>query len=155
MINYSIAVQSTKPGTKTADIKETKAYGKAQISEIMTLQDFSRHIASHGCVYKRADVQAILILMVDCLREMLLDGKKVQLGDLGSFSVGIVTNGATTAAAFNENNIKDVKLNWSRGTLFKNLIEDAVFNQVASRSEQEKGLAEDKKQETIIKTGFE
>jgi len=39
MIDYSIAVRSTKPGTKTADIKETKAYGVTQLSEIMTLGD--------------------------------------------------------------------------------------------------------------------
>ena len=27
MINYSIAIMGTKPGTKKADILETKAYG--------------------------------------------------------------------------------------------------------------------------------
>ena len=33
MINYSIVIMSTKPGTKKADIVETKAYGSTQISD--------------------------------------------------------------------------------------------------------------------------
>ena len=32
MINYSIVIKGTKPGTKTEDITETKAYGVVQIS---------------------------------------------------------------------------------------------------------------------------
>ena len=155
MIDYSIAVRSTKPGTKKADVKETKAYGVAQISEIITLNEFAKHIAEHGSVYSRADVQALLILMTDCLREMLLQGKKVQLGDLGDFSVSIKSAGSTTASGFNSNFIKAVKVNWSQGVLFRNLIDDAEFRQVASREEQQKALNEDKRQETIIKVGLE
>ena len=55
----------------------------------MTLDKFCYHIASHGCVYSRADIQAILILAVDCLREQLLNGQQIQMGDLGVFSNSI------------------------------------------------------------------
>ena len=48
MINYSIVIRGTKPGTKTEDITETKAYGVAQISENLTINDFAKHIAEHG-----------------------------------------------------------------------------------------------------------
>ena len=89
MIDYSIAVRSAQPGTKKEDVTVTKAYGVAQISEIMTLADFAKHISTHGCVYGRADVQAILIMMADCMREQLLEGKKIQLGPLNLFLIFI------------------------------------------------------------------
>ena len=136
MIDYSIAVRSAQPGTKKEDVTVTKAYGVAQISEIMTLPDFAKHISTHGCVYGRADVQAILIMMVDCMREQLLEGKKIQLGDLGAFGISLTSEGAETAEKFTANNIKAVNVIWDRGPLFMNLREDAEFRVVASRKAQ-------------------
>ena len=119
MINYSIVIRGTKPGTKTEDITETKAYGVAQISENLTINDFAKHIAEHGTLYSRDVIQGVLIKMVDCMRELLLEGKKIQLGELGSFGVSLSTKG-----------------------------EDAVFNLVPSRKAQEDAVAEAKRQET-------
>ncbi len=149
MIDYSIAIRSSKPGTKSSDITETKAYGVAQISEILTLNDFAKHIAQHGTLYGRDVIQGVLVKMVDCMRELLLEGKKIQLGELGSFSVGLSTTGATTAALFTADNIKKVNVNWDRGKEFTNLIEDAVFNLVPSRKAQDAAVAEAKQQETL------
>lgn len=56
MINYSIAMMSN-PSQKE-DPKRT--YGVAQYAEKMTLDQFSEHISSHGCVYDADDVKAIL-----------------------------------------------------------------------------------------------
>ena len=140
MIDYSIAVRSAQPGTKKEDVTVTKAYGVAQTSEVMTLPDFSKHISSHGSVYSRADVQAMLILTVDCLREQLLEGKKIQLGDLGAFSISLRTKGAESPEKFNANNIKAVNVVWERGPQFMNLRNDAEFNLVPSRGAQAEAL---------------
>ena len=48
MINYSIYIAGSKPGTKKADIKETKAYGTSQIHEALSFDDFCQHIADHN-----------------------------------------------------------------------------------------------------------
>ena len=149
MINYSIVIRSTTPGVKTEDITETKAYGVAQISEILSINDFAQHIAQHGSLYGRDVIQGVLVKMVDCMRELLLEGKKIQLGELGSFSVGLSTKGAPTAALFTAENIKKVNVNWDRGKLFENLIEDATFQLVPSRKAQEDAVAEAKRQETL------
>ena len=61
MINYSIVIRGTKPGTKTEDITETKAYGVAQISENLTINEFAKHIAEHGTLYSRDVIQGVLI----------------------------------------------------------------------------------------------
>ena len=70
------------------------------------------------------------------MREMLLEGKKIRLGDLGDFSLLLGSKGAETADKFTAQNINQVKVQWEPGKEFKNLIDDAEFNLVASRSAQ-------------------
>jgi len=102
----------------------------------MTIEKFAKHITSHGSVYSRADISAILYMAVDCMREMLLEGKKIRLGDLGDFSLLLASKGAETADKFTAQNITNVKVQWEPGQQFKNLLDDAEFNLVASRSAQ-------------------
>ena len=70
------------------------------------------------------------------MREMLLEGKKIRLGDLGDFSLLLASKGAETADKFTAQNITNVKVQWEPGQQFKNLLDDAEFNLVASRSAQ-------------------
>ena len=117
-----------------------KTFAVAQYSEVMTIEKFAKHISSHGCVYSRADICAILYMAVDCMREQLLEGKKIRLGDLGDFAVSLSSKGAADASTFTAQNITDVKVFWEPGAQFKNLITDAEFNLVASRAAQAKVL---------------
>ena len=118
--------------------EERRAFAVAQYAEVMTIEKFAKHIATHGCVYSRADISAILYMAVDCMRELLLDGKKVRLGDLGDFSVSLSSRGAADAQSFTAQNITDVKVIWDAGGEFKTLLADAEFNLVASRAAQAK-----------------
>lgn len=102
-------------------------------SQVMTLDKFCYHIASHGCVYSRADIQAILILAVDCLREQLLNGQQIQMGDLGVFSNSIRSLGAHSMAEFTVDNITEVNVLWAPGVRFNNLRQDAEFQLVPTR----------------------
>lgn len=165
MINYSNVKRSVNANLleinqAKARIKEAKAKGEtpkqadvelvntevqktfavAQYSEVMTIEKFAKHISSHGCVYSRADISAILYMAVDCMREQLLEGKKIRLGDLGDFAVSLSSKGAAEASTFTAQNITDVKVFWEPGAQFKNLITDAEFNLVASRAAQAKVL---------------
>ena len=127
MINYSIAILSSKPGTKKADIKETKAYGMAQSSGNVDINGFARHIANHGCVYSRGDIVGLLTQAVDCLKELLLEGKRVKLGDLGDFQARLKSKGAKTTDDFNASYIEAVNVSWEPGKLFRNLRSEATF----------------------------
>ena len=104
----------------------------------MTIEKFAKHITSHGSVYSRADISAILYIAVDCMREMLLEGKKIRLGDLGDFSLLLTSKGAEDADKFTAQNITGVRVQWEPGQEFKNLRDEAEFNLVAraSRSAQ-------------------
>ena len=100
MINYSIAIMGTKPGTKKENITETKAYGVAQVSEVIDINAFAKHIANHGSVYDKGDIVGLLTIAVGCLRELMLEGKRVKLGDLGDFQPRLRTTGAVTTDDF-------------------------------------------------------
>ena len=116
--------------------EKQNAFAISQYTDVMTIEKFAKHITSHGSVYSRADISAILYMAVDCMREMLLEGKKIRLGDLGDFSLLLSSKGAETADKFTAQNITSVKVQWEPGQQFKNLLDDAEFNLVASRSAQ-------------------
>ena len=161
MINYSIVMRSVNanlleinqaksrinqakqegknPEKKDLDLVKTEkqnAFAISQYTDVMTIEKFAKHITSHGSVYSRADISAILYMAVDCMREMLLEGKKIRLGDLGDFSLLLGSKGAETADKFTAQNITQEKVQWEPGKEFKNLLDDAEFNLVASRSAQ-------------------
>lgn len=143
MINYSIAMMGNP--AKPDDPK--KAYGVAQYTEKMTLEKFSEHISDHNNVYDAEDVQAILGKAVKCLREMLLAGKKVELGKLGEFYVTLQGKGTETANKYNPDIcVEKVNVVWVPGKSFENLKENAVFNIVANRDEQRAAIRRAKAQ---------
>ena len=161
MINYSITARAVNPNFfeinqaktrinqakaegKTPDPKDealvetvvTNYFATAQYTEVMTIEKFARHIADHGTTYSRADIMAILYMAVDCMREQLLEGKKIRLGELGDFSLSLSSKGAETAEKFSSQNIQRVTVCWEPGSEFRNLLADAEFNLVATRSAQ-------------------
>ena len=81
------------PVDKTA---APKAYAKAQANEVMTFRNFTQHIADHGG-YSRGKVKGIVSDMCACLVEMLLQGKKVQLDELGDFWLSLTCEGAESS----------------------------------------------------------
>ena len=122
MINYSIAMRGVNSNLfeinqakkrineakakgevpKQADLdlvatEVQKAFAVAQYAEVMDIEKFAKHISSHGSVYSRADISAILYMTVDCMREQLLEGKKIRLGNLGDFSILLSSKGAEDA----------------------------------------------------------
>ena len=94
MINYSIYIASSKPGTKKADITDTKAYGASQMNEKISFDAFCKHIADHNSPFSKGTIQGILTDAVACLKEELLSGNRVVLGDLGTFSIELCTKPA-------------------------------------------------------------
>ena len=145
--------EGKQPQTADTELVKTevqKAYAIAQYSEVMNIEKFARHISTHGCVYSRADISAILYLAVDCMREQLLEGKKIRLGDLGDFSINLTSKGADSAEKFSSQNITGVNVIWEPGMEFKSLFADAEFNLVASRSAQAALLKAIKAGQTVV-----
>ena len=149
MINYSIAIMGTTPGTKKESITETKAYGTAQVHEVLDLDKFCAHIADHNCPFSKGAIKGVLTDAVSCLREQMLAGNKVNLGDLGSFYPELQSEGAVTTDDFSVDNIKAVNICWLPSKSFKNLRQDAEFQLVPSRAAQSDAIEVVKNTDTI------
>lgn len=105
---------------------------------MVTLSQLSKHISQHGSPYTRDVIVGVITSAVDCLRELLLEGHKVQLGDLGSFYVTLSSEGVEDAAKFNpQQHITKVNVRWDSSEYFDNLRPEAQFQMVLTRKEQQ------------------
>lgn len=102
-----------------------KWYGKAVHDRTVDFEDFVTHMSEHNLPYSRGVIHGVLLDMLSCMQELVLDGKSVRLGELGLFSIGMSTTPAATAQEFTSANIKGVHLNvrntktWSNQELRK------------------------------------
>ena len=118
MIDYSVYMM-----VPTFSKDETpKAYARSQVSDIWSLEQFAKHIADHYGVYSRGTVKGVISDMCECLVEQLLNGNKIQLGELGTFGVSIRSEGAESIEKFTSKNIKAVNILFTPGEDFENLI---------------------------------
>ncbi|MCQ2285129.1 MAG: DNA-binding protein [Bacteroidales bacterium] len=118
-----------------------KAYAQAQYHGVMTLTDFAKYLSNRSSLYSRSDVIGILSLAVDGLRDALLNGQKVQLGEMGNFYVSLKSNPTNSLEEFNSAiNIKQVKVKWEPTAVFSDLRNDAQFNFVAPRDKMSQFL---------------
>ena len=118
--------------------------------ECMSFTKFVNHIAQHNGVFSRGTVKGVLCDACSCIVEQLLEGKKIQLGELGNFWISLTSNGAETMEDFSASNIKEVNIIFTPGEDFENLRNKAEFNLVASRIAQAATLKTEKTGGTLV-----
>ena len=91
----------------------------------MNFEEFVDHISSHNSPYSRGTVHGVMMDMLDCLKELILDGKSVRLGDLGLFSIGMSSRGEVSRDKVTSASVEGIHLlvkntkNWSNSELKK------------------------------------
>ena len=91
----------------------------------MNFEEFVDHISSHNLPYSRGTVHGVMMDMLDCLKELILDGKSVRLGDLGLFSIGMSSRGEVSRDKVTSASVEGIHLlvkntkNWSNSELKK------------------------------------
>ena len=91
----------------------------------MNFEEFVDHISSHNSPYSRGTVHDVMMDMLDCLKELILDGKSVRLGDLGLFSIGMSSRGEVSRDKVTSASVEGIHLlvkntkNWSNSELKK------------------------------------
>ena len=121
-----------------------KAYAKNQVTKVMTFDEFVKHISDHNGVFTRGTVKGVVSDTCSCLVEMLLNGHKVQFGELGTFGLSITCEPAESLTKFTADNIKAVNILFTPGKDFENLRSKAEFVPVASRAAQTATLKAEK-----------
>ena len=110
----------------------------------MNFEEFVDHISSHNSPYSRGTVHGVMMDMLDCLKELILDGKSVRLGDLGLFSIGMSSRGEVSRDKVTSASVQDIHLlvkntkNWSNSEL-KKLCKNTAYD---ARGGEEDGGAE-------------
>ena len=127
-----------------------KAYAKNQVTKVMTFDEFVKHIADHNGVFTRGTVKGVVSDTCSCLVEMLLNGYKVQFGELGVFGISLTCEPADSLDKFTAANIKEVNIVFNPGEDFENLRSRAEFTPVASRIAQAATLKAEKNGETTV-----
>lgn len=146
MIDYSVYMQPNSMDEAAAP----KAYAKAQMRELLTFDDFVNHIAEHNGAFSRGTVKGVVSDACICIVEQLLNGNKVQLGELGNFWISLSSIGTETMEKFTASQIKAVNIIFTPGDDFENLVGRARFNLVSSRVAQAATLKTEKTGGTIV-----
>ena len=142
-IKYSVALMANpqKPD------EPKKAYAYLQQTGTVSLAKLAQHIKEHGSPYGRDVILGVITAIVDCTKEFLSQGFKVDLGDLGAFTPSIKSegqgdrtneDGTTTPAlkAFSSDNIIGLRVGYRMSEIFDDLRTEAEFQKVASRKAQ-------------------
>ena len=97
-------------------ITSSKAYGKWYaknvVEETIDLDGLSEHMSHHNSPYSKGVIKGLLTDMIQCIKELLLQGMNVKIDDLAIFSLGIKNKlAAATEEDFTvSKNIDGVKL---------------------------------------------
>ncbi len=86
-------------------IKDSKSYGKwygrVATTKTMTYQELCKHMSEHNSVYGEDVCLGVANKLQNCMLEQLLEGKKVQFGELGVFYLSVKSTGADEEKDFN------------------------------------------------------
>ena len=86
-------------------IKDSKSYGKwyahVASTKTMTYQELCKHMSEHNSVYGEDVCLGVANKLQNCMLEQLLEGKKVQFGELGVFYLSVKSTGTDEEKDFN------------------------------------------------------
>ena len=106
MIRYKIYQNQQKKGLNAG-----KWVARAVSDETFDLAKLAEHMSKHNSPYSGGVIKGVLSDMVDCIKELLLDGKCVKIDDLAIFGVGIRSKAADTLEEFSlEKNVTGMRL---------------------------------------------
>ena len=127
MIDYAVAL------LKNIRTGESKAYAFLQSRGTLTIDDIADHMVAHGCNYDRGDIIAILAKLVSCSKELMLDGYRLQMGDLGKLYLTCQSEGAVSKDKFTRANIKAINVNFRSSVHYADLLQKVSLHKVPTR----------------------
>ncbi|MDD6591881.1 MAG: DNA-binding domain-containing protein [Prevotella sp.] len=121
-----------------------KVCASAQYEKTLSTDELIDHIMLHGSSYRKGDYKAIISTLAEAMAEMMAEGYRIDLGEIGSFYPTLDCKGADTMADFDpDKHIKAVNVNWKPGDDFKNLKDKVTFREDLTRRMQKEALKAD------------
>ena len=82
-------------------IKDSKSfgkwYGRVASTKTMTYQELCKHMSEHNSIYGEDVCLGVANKLQNCMLEQLLEGKKVQFGELGVFYLSVKRKRTSTS----------------------------------------------------------
>ena len=103
-----------------------KFYANSVTRGDISLRELAKEIAEISTV-SVVDTSAVIESLLQIIPRHVIDGEIVRLGDFGSFSVRLSSEGAESESSFSSNLIKGVKLSFRPGKELKKALDDAEF----------------------------
>lgn len=89
-------------------------------------------LVGDGSTVRQNDIYAVIIGLVNVIQGELSQGRSVNLGKLGTFSIGISSDPSDTAEEVTASNIKGAKVNYRPGKELKNMLKTLSYTKVSS-----------------------
>lgn len=107
-------IYKTYKNMNTASKTYGQYYGRLVSTKTMTYDELCKHVSEHNSVYGEDVCKGVALKLAACMLEQLLEGKKVQFGDLGTFYLAVKSSAATKEEDFNVGqNIKGLYLRFA------------------------------------------
>ena len=91
-----------------------KFFGRVVTTQTMSYSALCKHMSEHNSVYGEDVCLGVAKKLQNCILEQLMEGKKVQFGDLGTFYLSVKSAGTDKEDDFNLGlNIKGLYLRFS------------------------------------------
>lgn len=146
MIDYAVTLM----GNPMDEQEPKKAYAFLQSRATLTIDEIADHMVQHGCQYDRGDIIAILIKLVSCAKELMLDGYRIQLGDLGRFYLTCQSSGASSLEKFTVANIKAINVHFAASKQFGDILQRVSLHRAPTRRAAAATLEAQMKGETSV-----
>ncbi len=66
-----------------------KWYARIKHMGTVTFDELVEHMSAHNIGVSRGTIHSVMLDFIDCLNELLAEGKKVELADLGTFALNL------------------------------------------------------------------
>lgn len=121
-ITYKV-IQKVNPRQPQA---AKKFYAQAVRGKKLNIKQISKKISEKTLV-NHVDVHAVVMALVDEVLAELGESNAVQLGDLGTLSVSLSSEGADTEAKFTPSMIKKIRINYRPGSELTGVVKSWNF----------------------------
>ncbi len=122
-IKYNV-IERPEPGVAGGGIK--KWYAAVANDGELAIDDLVKQIEKFSAL-SEADIRGVIIALENVIQDNLINGKIIRLDKLGSFYPGLSSNGATSAAEFDQSLIKGARVNYRPGKRISDALKTASF----------------------------
>ena len=114
-----------------------KVYACAQYEKTLSMDELLDYITFHGSSFRKGDYKAVISIVAEAMVELMAEGYKIDLEELGKFYPTLECEGAESIDDFDpDKHIKAVHVNWEPGEGFKDLKQRIVFRKDFTRRMQ-------------------